>query len=96
MQDIDTFDLEFYEYSLIADDPKKLERLQNHFYDDEWDEFLEEFDKEQEEKQKLYSSQSLQDDKSESMSDEAINDIPIDTDYEVSENTNISDWEEVN
>ena len=42
---------------MIADDPKKLEQLQNHFYDDEFDDWLEEFDREQEEKQKQKSSQ---------------------------------------
>ena len=43
MQELDIFDIEFYEYSMIAEDPKKLEQLQNHFYDPEFDEFMEEF-----------------------------------------------------
>ena len=51
MQSLDTYDLDFYELSDIADDPKKLEQLQNHFYDPDFDEWVEEFDKEQSEKQ---------------------------------------------
>ena len=49
MQDLNPFDMEFYELSVIADDPKKLEQLKNHYYDPEFDEWLEEFDNEQEE-----------------------------------------------
>lgn len=41
------YDLEFYELSAIADDPKKLEQLQNRYYDPEFDDWLEEFDIEQ-------------------------------------------------
>lgn len=51
MQNLDTYDLDFYELSDIADDPKKLEQLQNRFFDPDFDEWLEEFDKEQSEKQ---------------------------------------------
>lgn len=51
MQSLDTYDLDFYELSDIADDPKKLEQLQNRFFDPDFDEWLEEFDKEQSEKQ---------------------------------------------
>ena len=50
MQDMTPYDLEFYEYSMIADDPKKLEQLQNHFYDPDFDEWVEEFEREQLEK----------------------------------------------
>ena len=50
MQEITPYDLSFYEYSMIADDPDKLEQLQNHYYDPEFDDWLEEFDREQEEK----------------------------------------------
>lgn len=48
---MDLFDIDFYEYSMIADDPKKLERLQNHYYDPEFDEWMEEFEEEQRQKQ---------------------------------------------
>ena len=55
---MDLFDIEFYEYSMIADDPKKLERLQNHYYDPEFEEWLEEFDEEQRQKQKQKAAQA--------------------------------------
>lgn len=48
IQAMNEFDLAFYEYSMIADDPKLLDRLKNHFYDPEFDDWAEEFDKEQE------------------------------------------------
>ena len=41
-----TWDLEFYEYSMIADDPKKLEKLKNYVYDPEYDEWLNEVEDE--------------------------------------------------
>lgn len=46
IQAINIFDLEFIEYSQVADNPKALDKLKNHFYDDEFDEWAEEFDKE--------------------------------------------------
>lgn len=49
---MDTFDLDFYELSDIADDPQKLEQLKNHYYDPDFDEWVEDFDKEQVEKQR--------------------------------------------
>ena len=58
IQNMDLFDIEFYEYSMIADDPKKLERLQNHYYDPEFEEWLEEFDEEQRQKQKQKAAQA--------------------------------------
>ena len=51
IQDLDIYDIEFYEYSYIADDPERLEQLKNHYYDPEFEEWLEEFDAEQEKKQ---------------------------------------------
>lgn len=107
IQSMDLFDIEFYEYSMIADDPKKLEQLQNHYYDPEFEEWLEEFEQEQEEKQK-----SSQDDK---FGDSKQLDLPdretirwseknrteqqlLTEEYdEVSDQSlEISDWEEVN
>lgn len=41
------WDIEFYELSAIADDPKKLAQLKNSFADPEWDDFVAEFDAEQ-------------------------------------------------
>lgn len=111
MQDINPFDLDFYELSMIADDPKKLEQLQNHFYDDEFDDWLEEFDREQEEKQKSSQDENLGDfsnldkpdeetiewaNKNRSSTQESDSEVYED-DYEISlPSEEISDWEEVN
>lgn len=87
MQELDIFDIEFYEYSIIAEDPKKLEQLQNHFYDPDFDEWMEEFEKETENASKQSNSQ-----------DEVTSQSNVDLDdYEISEKTTeISDWERVN
>lgn len=50
IQSLSEFDIEFYELSQIADDPKKLQQLKEHYYDPEFDEWLEEFDQEQSDK----------------------------------------------
>lgn len=50
IQSLSEFEIEFYELSQIADDPKKLQQLKEHYYDPEFDEWLEEFDQEQSEK----------------------------------------------
>ena len=100
MQDINPYDLEFYELSMIADDPKKLEQLQNHFYDDEFEDWLDDFDREQEEKQQKSSQdekfgQSEQLDlpdeetiewakKNSSSHQENASELPFEDDYEVS------------
>ena len=47
IQQLDPFDLEFVEWSLVCDDPKLLEQIQNRYYDPEFDAWMEEFDKEQ-------------------------------------------------
>lgn len=47
MQNMTPFELEFYEYSSIVEDPEKLKALENRFYDDEYDEWEREFDEEQ-------------------------------------------------
>ena len=51
VQEWDPYDLEFYEYSIICDDPELLKKLENTYVDPEYDKWLEEFDKEQEESQ---------------------------------------------
>lgn len=106
LQNLDVFDLEFYELSMIADDPKKLEKLQNSYYDPEYEEWIEEFELEQEQ------DESSQDEKSEhstqlDMPDEEtiewVNKNHSDSElnneydeYDVSLPTDeISDWEEV-
>lgn len=51
IQEMDFYDLSFYEYSIIADDPKKLESLQNHYYDDDYSDWEKEFDESQDKQQ---------------------------------------------
>lgn len=51
IQHLDPFDLEFIEWSLVCDNPKLLEQVQNHYYDPEFDAWMEEFDKEQKKQQ---------------------------------------------
>lgn len=112
MQDLNPFDLEFYELSMIADDPKKLEQLQNHYYDPDFDDWLDEFDAEQEEKErqsqqdaKLGNSEHLDmpdeetiewADKNRSSQQESDSEL-YEEEYEESLPADeISDWEEVN
>lgn len=98
MQELTTYDLDFYELSMIADDPKKLEQLKNHYYDPEFDDWLEEFDEEQSKKQsniEMPDSETIEW-SGKNRSKEKEQDISFDTDYEVSiEDNDISDWEEV-
>lgn len=110
MQDLNSFDLEFYELSMIADDPKKLEQLQNHYYDPDFDDWLEEFEAEQEELQSKQDKKSGESEQLDMPDEETIewvdktrssqqkNDSDIyEEDYDVSVPTDeISDWEEVN
>lgn len=58
IQEMDLFDLEFYEYSIICDDPELLKKLENTYVDPEFDKWVEEFDKEQEELQKKKQKQN--------------------------------------
>lgn len=48
--EMDEFDMAFYELSMIADDPELLEKYKNSYHDDEYDKWVEEFDKQQESK----------------------------------------------
>ena len=48
IRDMDLYDLEFYEYSIICDNPELLKKLENHYVDPDFDKWLEDFDKEQE------------------------------------------------
>lgn len=89
---------------MIADDPKKLEQLQNHYYDPEFDEWLEEFDQEQEQRQKHNSSQDesqpldMPDKETIEWSNQTreSQQLPTET-YEetLDKSQEISDWEEV-
>lgn len=49
---MDPFDLSFVEWSLVRDDPKLWEQIQNRYYDPEFDAWMEEFDKEQQQQHK--------------------------------------------
>lgn len=80
MQELDPYDLEFYELSQIADDPKKLAQLKNHFYDPEFDEWMEEFELEQAEEQERKSQEETE----------------FSEEYDISEPTDDDEWEEVN
>ena len=106
IQNLDEFDIEFYDYSMIVDDPKKLEQLKNHYYDPEFEEWMDEFEKEQDKK----SNMSKNNEDKESAVVELPDEETIDwatknnstqqletEEYEVvSEKDNdISDWEEV-
>lgn len=108
MQNLTPFDLEFYELSMIADDPKKLEQLQNRFYDDDFDDWLEEFEQEQyskhsSEEEGEFEHLDLPDEetiewaeKNRSSQQEDASEV-YEEDYEVSlPSDEISDWEEVN
>lgn len=94
IQNMDVFDLEFYEYSTIADDPKKLEQLKNHYYDPEFEEWLEEF--EQDQKGSKPIKVDLPDNDTISWS-KRNREHSLDEDYEevTDQHTEISDWEKV-
>ena len=107
IQDLNPFDLDFYELSMIADDPKKLEQLKNHYYDPEFEEWLEEFDAEQESKQDNKSGDIAQNEDlnmpdeetiewaKKNRSNEEEDEVPYEDDYEISVPTDVEDWEDV-
>ena len=80
IQSMSEYDLEFYELSQIADDPKKLQQLKEHYYDPEFDEWLEEFEEQQ-------SSHKEPKEDSDSLEDYDV------SSEKISENTD--DWEEI-
>lgn len=102
IQQLDTYDLDFYELSAIADDPKALEQYQNHFQDDEFEDWLEEFDLEQAAKKSSAAettSQELDMPDSETIDWSEKNRqpaLPME-EYEepTDQDSDISDWEEV-
>lgn len=102
MQELNPYDLEFYELSMVADDPKALEALENHFYDDEFDAWVDEFDAEQEalaQERRLHGDTTPADSSDPVVPTEdsrtGAEVIPEDDDYEVSEPVSDDDWEEV-
>ena len=42
-----SFELEFYEFSMLCDDPKALQKYENTYYDPDYDAWEKEFDQEQ-------------------------------------------------
>lgn len=84
IQDLDPYDLEFIEYSMIADDPKQLNKLKNYYFDPDFDEWLEEFDEEQKAKEKAKESQN-----EDRQYGEKYEEVTADTET-------IDDWEEDN
>lgn len=106
IQNLDEFDIEFYEYSMIADDPKKLEQLKNHYYDPEFEEWMDEFEKEQDEKSNMSKNNKDKESAVVELPDEETIDWAIKNnstqqleteEYEVvsEKDSDISDWEEV-
>lgn len=85
IQDLDIYDLEFIEHSMIADDPKQLEKLKNYYFDPEFDEWLEEFDEEQ--KSKAPEAE---------ISTEHNHKYGEEYEEVIAETENITDWEEDN
>lgn len=81
IQDLNIYDIEFIELSLIADDPEKLRKLEESFYDDEYDEWVKEFEEEQQAKSKNRGTQDLPDQ------------ATIEFANKLRENEKIEDWE---
>lgn len=103
IQNLDTWDLDFYEYSMIADDPKKLEKLENHFSDPDFDDWVEEFELEQQLKQQSgdFSDVEMPDEETiryaaENQNSEQESTLEHDEEFEESVSAEeLSDWEEV-
>ena len=103
IQNLDTWDLDFYEYSMIADDPKKLEKLENHFSDPDFDDWVEEFELEQQLKQQSddFSDVEMPDEETiryaaEIQNSEQESTLEHDEEFEESVSAEeLSDWEEV-
>ena len=101
IQNLDTWDLDFYEYSMIADDPKKLEKLENHFSDPDFDDWVEEFELEQQLKQQSddFSDVEMPDEETiryaaENQNSEQESTLEHDEEFEESVSAEeLSDWE---
>lgn len=103
MQALDIYDIEFYEMSMIAEDPDKLNRYKNSFYDTDYDDWVEDFEKEQDEinnAPELKISKENQKNDNYITKEEKINFEPFESEleqeYEVSlPFDDLDDWEEV-
>lgn len=91
------YDIEFYEYSMICDDPELLKKLENTYYDPEFDDWVKEFDEEQ--AQQSNTNVEMPDPDTVSWSGKPKNNTPApstleEEDYEVGVDTmGIDDWE---
>lgn len=96
IQNMSIFELEFYENSIIADDPKLLKKLQNHFFDPEYEEWEKEFDEEQKQNAPTWDFKEYEvvDNKQDNnVQEETLEDDDfIDASGE-SQTKNIDDWE---
>ena len=88
---------------MIADDPKKLEKLENHFSDPDFDDWVEEFELEQQLKQQSddFSDVEMPDEETiryaaENQNSEQESTLEHDEEFEESVSAEeLSDWEEV-
>lgn len=94
---MDIFDLEFYEFSILCDNPKQLEAYENRYYDPEFDEWLEEFDKEQANAKKS-TNLDKPDDETIAYSNNSVSSQPdVSSDYEIGDTNQVSEdeWEKI-
>ena len=101
IQNLTNFDLDFIEYSTLWDDPKIREKLQNTFYDDEFDEWADETEPLTPEEEALFHAQNepkIGEVENISSDGSTSPELPTDDDYVALENDTQSDildeWEE--
>ena len=94
IQDMDLYELEFYEYSIIYDDPKLREKLENTYYDPEYEAWEKEFD-DQQAKSQTKSPVELPDPDTVSWSEKSKTSTPPTTETEDDgfDIGDINDWE---
>ena len=71
IQEMTAFDLDFYEYSMILDDPEKKRKLTEQIRDPEFDQWVEDFDNGEDDDLDKYDDPSLYEDL-----------VPIDDEWE--------------
>jgi hypothetical protein len=101
IQNLTGFDLDFIEYSTLWDNPKIREKLQNTFYDDEFDEWADETEALTPEEEALFNAQNASKDGGVGeISDDTPTspELPTDDDYVSLDNETLTDepdeWEE--
>lgn len=98
IQSMDRYDIDFYEYSMIAENPEALKRLENHFFDPEWDDFVAEFEEEQRQKalQKQLEEKNNPTDNDDKPAEETPEEPEYGEEYDISEPIDSSEeWEVV-